>query len=297
MTTFTTHFQPSGILSFDGPDSIKFLQGQTTCNLDELSETKALYGAFCNPKGRIKSTFLLLQIEPEKLLMLVHQDQCAYLQKELKMYIAFFKSEVTDVSDHYQTVGLLYKEQGSTTSSYDVSSTNGQILITLPGIYRREIILSQSEITLDAAIAEAEQAEWLIQDIQSGLVWTNEASREQFLPHDINLPGFGGVSYEKGCYTGQEIIARMHYRGNPKYTSAVLITDELADSISSPLKAELTAGKIKSIGHVINQHSDGQGKSWILASIHKDLLQQQEIGLSINEEKTILCDINRTYLG
>ena len=75
MTTFTTHFQPSGILSFDGPDSIKFLQGQTTCNLDELSETKALYGAFCNPKGRIKSTFLLLQIEPEKLLMLVLEDE------------------------------------------------------------------------------------------------------------------------------------------------------------------------------------------------------------------------------
>ena len=166
----------------------------------------------------------------------------------------------------------------------------------LPGEFRRELLISENTIDTDG-FDELDNTDWAIQDIQNGLVWTHEGTREQFLPHDINLPGLGGVSYEKGCYTGQEIVARMHYRGNPKYTSAVLSIEEPIDALESPLKAELGDGKVKSIGHIISQTKRAQGKSWILASVHKDLLEQQEIKLSITEETTILCDINRTILG
>ena len=296
MTRFTTQFQPSGILAFTGPDSIKFLQGQTTCNLDDLNDSNALYGAFCNPKGRIKSTFLLVQINPEKLLMLLQPDQCAYLQDELKMYIAFFKSEVTDETANYQMLGLLHDEAGRKESTYTVTSENDVFRVNLPGEFRRELLISENTIETDG-FDELDNNDWAIQDIQNGLVWTHEGTREKFLPHDINLPGLGGVSYEKGCYTGQEIVARMHYRGNPKYTSAVLSTEESIDALESPLKAELSDGKVKSIGHIISQSKGAQGKSWILASVHKDLLEQQEIKLSITEETTILCGINRTILG
>lgn len=297
MTTFTTDIQPNGILAFEGPDSVKFLQGQTTCNLDELSETNALYGAFCNPKGRIKSTFMLIQMTPEKILMLLNKEQSAYLQDELKMYIAFFKSEITNVTDNYQITGLLTEEEGLKESTYSISSADGEIRVILPGAKRREIVLSESAGNSENTENEVSSSDWAIQDIQNGFVWTGEQGREQFLPHDVNLPGLGGVSYEKGCYTGQEIVARMHYRGNPKYTSAVISCDEPLEHLESPLKAHLADGKIKSVGHIITKHVTAEGKSWILASVHKDLLEEQEIKLSIAEETTILCGINRTILG
>lgn len=300
MTTFSTDIKPNGILAIEGPDSIKFLQGQTTCNLDDLSETNALYGAFCNPKGRIKSTFMLIQINPQKILMLLDKSQCGYLQDELKIYIAFFKADITDVTETFHIVGLLTQEEGIKESVYSVSSADGNIRVILPGNTRREIILSevssQSTFDLPHDNESASLSQWAIQDIQNGLVWTEEQTREKFLPHDINLPGLGGVSYEKGCYTGQEIIARMHYRGNPKYTTAVITSEETPEQLDATLKVKLADGKTKSVGHVITKHITVERKTWILASVHKDLLDEREISLSIAEERTILCQINRTIL-
>ena len=299
MTTYTTDIQPNGILAFRGPDSIKFLQGQTTCHLDELTDTNAIYGAFCNPKGRIKTTFLLLKESDEDLLMLVDKQQIDYVRDELKMYIAFFKSEITDLTDDYRLIGALNgnEDNHSGVATFSLTRSDDRITISIPGSSNRSLILLSNTVADELQLNITQTNQWYLEDIQAGLIWTSEAEREKFLPHDINLPGLGGVSYDKGCYTGQEIVARMHYRGNPKYTTAVLTTTNPEVVFESPLKAEISPDKVKSIGHPVgNAISDGEN-TIILASIVKDVLEQQEIKLSIQKERTILCSINKPNLG
>ena len=256
-----------------------------------------LYGAFCNPKGRIKTTFLLLKESDEDLLMLLDRDQIDYLRDELKMYIAFFKSEITDLSDDYRVIGAI--EEGDMHHSENVVFTlereENRISVHIPGGTGRSLLLIPNAMADKLQFTQTQQ--WYLEDIQAGLIWTTESEREKFLPHDINLPGLGGVSYDKGCYTGQEIVARMHYRGNPKYTTAVLTTTDPDVAFEAPLKALIGADKVKSIGQPIgNAIADGE-KTIILASIVKDFLEQKEINLSIHTERTILCSISKPILG
>ena len=299
MTTYTTDIQPNGVLAFRGPDSIKFLQGQTTCHLDELTDSNAIYGALCNPKGRIKTTFLLLKESDEDVLMLVNNHQADYIRDELKMYIAFFKSEIIDVTDEYKLYGAIEDADNTTSQStgFTLVRDGNLISIRFPGPPKRSLELVSNITAGDDLPNLTRTQQWYLADIQTGLIWTTESEREKFLPHDINLPGLGGVSYDKGCYTGQEIVARMHYRGNPKYTTAILTTTAIEADIQSPLKAILSPDKIKSIGHPVgNAITDGE-KTIFLASIVKDFLEQQEIKLSIDTERTILCNISKPIHG
>lgn len=299
MTTYTTNIQPNGILAFRGPDSIKFLQGQTTCNLEELTDSNAIYGAFCNPKGRIKTTFLLLKENDEDLLMLLNRDQTDYIVDELKMYIAFFKSDIFDVTEQYSLIGSIADAEQTNFDdlSFNLTRDQNAIIIRLPGSPLRSLHLIEKGKAAFQQLNITETNRWYLADIQNGLIWTTEPEREKFLPHDINLPGLGGVSYDKGCYTGQEIVARMHYRGNPKYTTAVLTTTDSVNDFDSPLKAFIDTDKVKSIGNPIgNPITDGE-TTIVLASIVKDFLEQQEIKLSNCKETTILCNISKPNLG
>ncbi len=298
MKKYHTNIQPDGILAFKGPDSRKFLQGQTTCDIDLLTAANPLYGAFCNPKGRVKTTFLLVEESEDNLLMLLRKDQCDYLRDELKMYIAFFKSEIHDLSDQFQIFGMLSPSESSAEQKEFTASRDGDLIqVQLPGSPSRDLLIAPKDHQPTENYETSTDNGWLLSDIRNGMVWTTAANREQFLPHDINLPGLGGVSYTKGCYTGQEIVARMHYRGNPKYTTAVLTTSEQNVTFESPLRVVQESDKLKTIGHAVTEAVDDDGKSVILVSILKDFLNQQELVLSNPEERTILCKIYKPFIG
>ena len=297
MTLYTQTMSPSGLISCKGADALKFLQGQITSNMDDISPSNGLFGAFCNPKGRIKTTFLVIQVAEEEFVLLMDTSQCDYIISELSPYVAFFKAELANVSESYQVIGVINDTETATAEKpvYTVVESDGVFEITIPGFKDRSLLLvpegMSSEYQSDSSV------NWDLMDIEDGYVWINESNRESFLPHDINLPAIGGVSYEKGCYTGQEIIARMHYRGNPKYTAAVIDSKETDFSSADQLKQQLTESDTKKIGQVVSKPVSDNDNSYILASVSKDLLDGSHFQLSNSPNPSILCNIKKPYFG
>ena len=297
MTLYTQTLSPTGIISCKGADAGKFLQGQITSNIDEISLSNGVFGAFCNPKGRIKTTFLALQVAEEEFLLVMDSSQCDYIISELSPYIAFFKAELTSVTETYQVIGVISDAESQPTEIplYTVLESDGIFEISMSGLKNRALKLVPRG--LDSEYQFDNSLNWDLLDIEDGYVWINESNRESFLPHDINLPALGGVSYEKGCYTGQEIIARMHYRGNPKYTAAVIESLETDFSSTDQLLQQVDEDDSKKIGQVVSKPVSENGKSTILASVSKDLLDGSHFQLSNQPNPSILCNIKKPFFG
>jgi len=196
-----------GILSVSGMDAKRLLQGQLTCHLDEVVEKKGTYGALCNPKGRVISFFYLLTWNNHYFLVMP-LDMVAITLSALKKYAPFYKVALNNVSAEFYLYGRILK-----THINDDLISQPNVLLTMPWGSSREIwmtISKQFEPVNSDPI-------WKFHDIQDHLPAVYPETTGIFLPHDLNLPKLGAVSFSKGCYTGQEIIARMHYRGKLKH--------------------------------------------------------------------------------
>lgn len=151
-----------GILQIAGHDAKTLLQGQLTCDMNEVLPGKILFGAHCNPHGRVISFFRIFLWNDTYCLQMPY-EMIPVALLALKKYAVFFKVTLTDATDIFSDIN-------------------------------------------DDKIA----------DIKKGIPAIYPETSEQFLPHDLNLHQLGAMSFTKGCYTGQEIIARMQYRGKLK---------------------------------------------------------------------------------
>ena len=195
-----------GFLSITGKDAVKFLQGYTTCDLHLLKDSQALPGAVCNIQGRMLTSFIVLQ-RAEQLLLRMDRPLVTRTIDFLSKYIVFSKAELEDVSENLHCYGLLGCEQ---TPQFSVEITNENIEISLGE--RRELWLSSTA----AVETDLTSADWLSAEIDSGLAWVTDATSEKFIPQMFNYHLIGAIDFDKGCYLGQEIVARMKYRGELK---------------------------------------------------------------------------------
>lgn len=209
-----------GFLSISGIDSQKFLQGQFTCDLSEISATQTCLGAHCNPQGRIISLFRLFWYQ-EQYFLQMPLDLIPLALNALKKYGVFFKTVLTNASDSLKSLGYVGNELNTIIPQLPLNadeavSFKNLLIIKLPGLTTRyEIIGSPEDIKQIQAPTAALEA-WKSIDLQSCIPTIYAETSEKFLPHDINLPRLKAVSFKKGCYTGQEIIARMEYRAKLK---------------------------------------------------------------------------------
>jgi tRNA-modifying protein YgfZ len=150
-----------GCLQVQGPGAKKFLQGQLTCDLEQIRENQRILAAHCNPQGRIIS-FFYISYEQAAYYLLMREDMLAIALAALKKYSIFYQTDMH--------------------------------------------ILSQ------AAVPELNH----LQLIEAGIPTIYPQTSGQFLPHELNLQELGAISFNKGCYTGQEVIARMHYKAKLK---------------------------------------------------------------------------------
>lgn len=157
-----------GLLQVSGIDAQKFLQGQLTCNLNEISETESRLGAHCNPQGRVLFLFRLFRFQEAYYLVMPEETLATALQS-LKKYARFFK-------------------------------------LTLAGLSH----------DLPATLQEKAIDEWRYFDLGKGIPQVYPETSGLFLPQELRLHELQGLSFNKGCYTGQEIIARLHYKGKLK---------------------------------------------------------------------------------
>lgn len=298
MKILATESIVNGLLRIQGADSEKFLQGQLTCDIKKLDPKRAMPGAYCTPQGRIRASFVILKLADDDFLMLLPRPQVKFLIDALSPYIAFFKSEISDESDQWHVVGILRKGQDEYPADNQVLNqlpplpeqqwesnvSDNLIWVKIPGTDQRWYGMSKTplmETLTDVKVLDP--MEWKIQDICSGFVWINETNREQFVPHDLSLPDFGAVSFEKGCYTGQEIVARMQFRGEPKYLLAVIKTSPTDSQLPDKLMQAENGDEASKIGTVI-QKVHLPDNSWLFsASVKKALVSEQQVRLLFPE--------------
>jgi folate-binding protein YgfZ len=207
-----------GVVSLQGPDTKKFIQGQVTCDVDQLSIDHHLIGARCNPKGRALTSFYLIQVNDEHLLMVMDLSLVPSSIDELSKYAAFFKVELNDSSEVYHCIGLSSKQPSNeiallkqATFIANVNLSNNRQLV----IVSKEHAESTWEC-LQQQYKPVGTELWKLQDIQAGIATIQQETSTLFVPQMFNLQAIDGISFKKGCYTGQEVVARMKYLGKLK---------------------------------------------------------------------------------
>lgn len=215
-----------GVLAVIGNDASKFLQGQLTCNLNYLSDTRSSLGARCTQKGRMQSSFRIL-LEPQGCFLAMALELVEPQLADLKKYAVFSKSKLTDDSANWVRFGLnkadvVLESLGIHLPADTDSVAHANGLIAIRVSEGRAELWAAAEQTdalrqhLQAQLIEADLNQWILGQIRAGIGQVMPQTRELFIPQMLNLQAVGGVSFKKGCYTGQEIVARMQYLGKLK---------------------------------------------------------------------------------
>lgn len=295
----STYVMPlnNGLIEIKGPDASKFLQGQVTCDVRELADHRSLLGAQCNIKGRMLLCFRALQTDAERILLRVHPDLVANGLSSLGKYIVFSKAKLADVTTHYRSIGIAGPEAAQIVQDVlgitiaedgQWQAANEHIVIRLEE-HRFECWIAAEQAQalanqLRTHASLADQNYWNLLNIQAGIGDITPETFETFTPQAINFQLVGGINFRKGCYTGQEIVARLHYRGTLKrhmYRFGFEGVQELPVS-----GTELKNAEGKTVGEVIlAAYSNGKSGE-LLASVVDD--QRVAIHLANNPQKLSL---------
>jgi len=283
------------ILQVTGNDRYEFLQNQLTGDLNK-SEVKSEFSSWCNLKGRVIANFLILNTT-ESYLLVLKKDMADYVLKKLKMYILRSDVKINDITEEVLLVGLANYDIHYGTplvslgvslgprenwSVFDLRNSGGKYgdrpgyLIRLPDFSNRFLAITHVTETehLLYHIGECRNKIvnfkiWNKLDILAGFAWIDFKNKEKFLPQMLNLDKFGAVSFSKGCYVGQEVIARLHHRGKVKRTMK-LISSKHELCPGSHLYVEDSTRKV---GDILNSSTNRSEKDFFgLAIIESEKL-------------------------
>ncbi len=221
-----SHF---GLIECAGADAQAFLQGQLSNDVRLLNERTSQFSSYCTPKGRMLASFLLWQTAPDAYVMQLPASLQAAIQKRLSLFVLRSKVTLTDASGRFLRLGLGGPGADAAAAQvfgalpenpHDVMRFEGGHLLR-PSSNLFEVVLPPeaakavwARLVALARPAGAAVWDWLL--IQAGLPTILPATQEQFVPQMVNFELIGGVSFKKGCYPGQEIVARTQYLGKLK---------------------------------------------------------------------------------
>ncbi|VVQ19586.1 tRNA-modifying protein YgfZ [Pseudomonas fluorescens] len=215
-----------GVLAVRGADASKFLQGQLTCNLNYLSDSRASLGARCTQKGRMQSSFRIL-LEGDGVALAMATELLEPQLADLKKYAVFSKSKLTDESAAWVRFGVDHGDAALVSLGLDLPAETDSV-VRNDGLIAIRVSPERAELwvtagqadaikgKLSAVLSEGDLNQWLLGQVRAGIGQVMPGTRELFIPQMLNLQAVGGVSFKKGCYTGQEIVARMQYLGKLK---------------------------------------------------------------------------------
>ena len=265
-----------GALLIRGPDTHTFLQGQTTCDLDLLTPQRALNGAYCTAQGRLLCDFRVLGVDADSWLLCMHRGICDSSAATFGKYIVFSKAEISNASEDWCSFAVwgerLAGELGLETGAQNrVFELDGAWWVqTDEAAQRYEALVPAARAqafsdTLAGVLQPAEEAQWQLAEINAGLGHLEPATVDMFIPQMLNYQLTGHISFNKGCYTGQEVVARMHYRGKlkrPMYLARVTVDHAMdvgAAAAGTPAAGTplYKPGSEQSIGNVVNCVADG----------------------------------------
>ena len=198
-----------GLLSVTGGDARAFLHAQLTNDILHLTPERAALAGWCTAKGRLLATFLVIPA-PQGFLLQLARDIAPSVAQRLSMFILRLKVKIADESNAWTQDGVWGTDWNKTGVTWEKSGENGSATIEVEK--GRYLQLSHSPIGEPTAPESA----WTLLEIHAGRPFISGATQDQFVPQMVNLEKLGGVDFQKGCYPGQEIVARAQYRGQVK---------------------------------------------------------------------------------
>lgn len=225
------------LLEVQGTDSERFLQGQLSCDVREVSMDSARWGTYNNAKGRMHASFLTSaapDVEAGYHLRMA-TDVATHCREVLAKYIVFSKAEIQSLSDEWLVFGITGSNAkaaletaletaltGSLKGDLSVHSSSGWQCLVLSeqlGVYELHVPADQASAVWDKLCDVAQitnSNRWDKALIEMGMAEVRAENLETLIPQMMNFDLNGGINFKKGCYTGQEVIARLHYRGEAK---------------------------------------------------------------------------------
>jgi len=215
-----------GLLELSGPDAATFLQSQLTSDVRHLADGSAQHSAWCSAKGRMLASFLVLRCGPDYLLQL-SADLVPFVRQRLSMFVLRSRLSITDRSGERPLIGVAGPQAASAlvaaglpvpAAPLGVTTAAGGLLVRLDS-NRFEILASVDaapELWRRLQARPVGTAAWQWLDIQAGVPLISERTREEFVPQMAGFEQLGAISFRKGCYPGQEIVARTQYLGKVK---------------------------------------------------------------------------------
>lgn len=293
--TKLTSLEDYGLLIISGPEAEKFLQGQCTCDIRRLANHDVLLGAHCNHKGRMISSFYAFLIAPNTVGLRMHKSILEIALNALKKYSVFSKVELR-LGTEYRLIGLWGDDAECAldpafpmpeTNHSGVNCDTGSIIrhdINLLEIWLKSEAAEQQWQILATHSSLASPSEWNATCIKAGIGEVRIETTETFIPQMLNFQEIDGISFNKGCYTGQEVVARMHYRGKLKkhmYRATIGIKHSVPKPGAS-LYAMTDTGS-KNIGTVVIAAAGAKAIE-ILAVVPSEVFEKTSVFLNENSQ-------------
>ncbi len=284
-TDFIVPLTDYAIIRVTGVDAEKFMQGQFSCDITEVSDTQSRMGTANTPKGRAYTVFRIAKLNDDYLIRLP-ADIAGDVVARLNKFIVFFKAQLI-LDEPFCVLGAVgdIAEQVAETQLPalpqqvdSVCSNNHAVVVRVPSstTKRYEIwcnqALAKTLLTNDLAFANAvnrhSDADWYWFDIAEGIPEVYQVTQEQFIPQMLNLQHLNAISFKKGCYTGQEIIARMKYLGKLKKAMYLLaISSKLDIRPNAPVFEKQSNKKLGSVVRAITSEPSNETLALVVLDI------------------------------
>jgi folate-binding protein YgfZ len=277
-----------GLLEISGEDAVSFLQGQVTNDVKKLDGSNSQYAGYCSPKGRLLGLFLAFA-HADHLHLQMPLSILVPIMKRLKMYVMRSKVVITEKSADILCFGIAGPNAQSTLTtlfnkvpqaSQELITLDDATLLRLAGDTPRYQVFTHTENAeriwnaLSSNCTKVGKSVWDYLEIQAGIPEIVPATQEAFVPQMVNLDSLDGINFKKGCYTGQEIVARTHYLGKVKRRTqlAHINTEEIpqaGDTIQ-------VVGHEEAIGQIVRAASAPNGGVCALIEIRLENLDSTD---------------------
>jgi folate-binding protein YgfZ len=221
-----------GVIRASGADAASFLHGQLTQDTEHLQDAEARLAGYCSAKGRLLASFVVWRPAPDELLLACSADVLPGVLKRLSMFVLRAKCKLLDASAELPLWGLageaaLAAAGAAALPVWGRLASDGADVIRLPDAVVDGLATPRALCigACPAGLPALDLDVWRWLEVHSGVARIVAATAEQFVPQMVNLELVGGVNFQKGCYPGQEIVARSQYRGTLKRRAQVLHAD------------------------------------------------------------------------
>ena len=256
------HLTHLGVIKVEGEDAAKFIHGQLTQDFSLLDLHTARLAAFCSPKGRVLASFIGFKRSPNEILLVCSRDLLAATLKRLSMFVLRAKARLQDASDQYAIYGLAGDAIKPIAQGVALTRATGEfdkgVLVNLDpanGTLRQLYIAPAGAPAPGGASLSLDTWQW--GEVQSGVATVSSAVVDAYVPQMLNYESVGAVNFKKGCYPGQEVVARSQFRGTLKRRAALAHAGEAkvpgdeifsADDDSQPVATVVQAAPAPSGG-------------------------------------------------